>query len=112
MANEVIHAEVTGKDGAALQRFYADVFGWGLDTNNPGGYGMYRGANGITTGIGAAAENAPGGVTFYVDADDPQEVLRKVEAGGGRILMPLTEVAPDTTIALFADPEGHVVGLM
>jgi len=26
--------------------------------------------------------------------------------------MPLTEVAPETTIALFADPEGHVVGLM
>jgi len=27
---------------------------------------------------------------------------------------PLTraEVAPETTIALFADPEGHVVGLM
>jgi hypothetical protein len=26
--------------------------------------------------------------------------------------MPLTEVAPETTVALFADPEGHVVGLM
>jgi len=26
--------------------------------------------------------------------------------------MPLTEVAKDTTIALFADPEGHVVGIM
>ena len=25
--------------------------------------------------------------------------------------MPLTEVAPETTIALFADPEGHVVGI-
>ncbi len=29
-----------------------------------------------------------------------------------RVLMPLTEVAPETTVALFADPEGHVVGLM
>jgi len=26
--------------------------------------------------------------------------------------MLLTQVAPETTIALFADPEGHVVGLM
>jgi hypothetical protein len=26
--------------------------------------------------------------------------------------MPLTQVAPETTIALFSDPEGHIVGLM
>jgi predicted enzyme related to lactoylglutathione lyase len=38
--------------------------------------------------------------------------LAKVEAAGGRVIMPLTEVAPETTIALFTDPEGHVVGLM
>ena len=38
--------------------------------------------------------------------------LRRVEELGGRVPMPLTEVAPGTTIALFADPEGHVVGLM
>jgi hypothetical protein len=28
------------------------------------------------------------------------------------VIMPLTEVAPETTVALFADPEGHVVGIM
>ena len=51
-------------------------------------------------------------MTFYIGADDPQDALAKVEAAGGRVIMPLTEVAPETTIALFADPEGHVVGLM
>ncbi|HET7472223.1 MAG TPA: hypothetical protein VFJ71_03760 [Candidatus Limnocylindrales bacterium] len=29
----------------------------------------------------------------------------------GRVLMPLAEVAPETTIGLFADPEGHVIGI-
>ena len=42
MGAQVIHVEVTGKDGAKLQSFYKDVFGWSLDTNNPGGYGMFR----------------------------------------------------------------------
>jgi predicted enzyme related to lactoylglutathione lyase len=112
MANEVIHFEVTGEDGPALQRFYSDVFGWSLDTNNPGGYGMYRGGNGISGGIGKAGEGQPAGVHFYVAAEDPQGVLDKVAQAGGKVLMPLTEVAPQTTIALFADPEGHVVGLM
>jgi uncharacterized protein len=112
VANEVIHVEVVGKDGPALQRFYSDVFGWQLDTNNPGGYGMYRQDGGLTGGIGAAQEGTPGHVTFYVHAADAEDTLRRVEAAGGRVLMPLTEVAPETKVALFADPEGHVVGLM
>src|SRR5688572_12880713 len=112
MSNEVVHVEVTGKDGPALQRFYSDVFGWELDTNNPGGYGMYRQEGGLSGGIGAAQDGGAGQVTFYVHAEDPQGVLSKVELAGGRVLMPLTEVAPETTIALFADPEGHVIGLM
>ena len=51
-------------------------------------------------------------MTFYVHTDDPEATLRKVEAAGGRIIMPLTEVAPETNIALFTDPEGHVIGIM
>lgn len=113
MAASVIHFEVTGKDGPALQRFYSDVFGWKLDTNNPGGYGMVREeAHATTGGIGAAPQGTQGGVTFYVSTDDPKGTLAKVEKHGGRVVMPLTEVAPQTTIALFADPEGHIVGLM
>jgi uncharacterized protein len=111
MAAKIVHVEVAGKDGPALQRFYSDVFGWELDTNNPGGYGMLRQGE-LSAGIGPAQGGGAGHVTFYVSADDPSAILRKVEERGGRVIMPLTEVAPETTIALFADPEGHVVGLM
>jgi uncharacterized protein len=112
MGATVVHVEVTGKNGEALQRFYKDIFGWSLDTNNPGGYGMYRQGDGLTGGIGATQDGSAGNVTFYVHADDPQAILDKVAANGGTVVMPLTEVAPETTIALFSDPEGHVVGLM
>jgi uncharacterized protein len=113
MAAHVVHYEVTGKDGKKLQQFYADVFGWKVDTNNPGGYGMVRdGEKGLTGGIGDAPKGMPGGVTFYVHTEDAKSTLAKIEKLGGRVLMPLTEVAPETTIALFADPEGHVIGLM
>ena len=111
MANHVVHVEVVGKDGQALQRFYQTIFGWQLDTDNPGGYGMYR-QDGLSGGIGQTQDGSAGHVTFYVHADDPNAVLRAVEANGGRVIMPLTEVAPETTVALFADPEGHIVGLM
>jgi predicted enzyme related to lactoylglutathione lyase len=111
MSNDVIHVEVVGRDGGSLQSFYSQVFGWRFDTDNPGGYGMAR-LGELTAGVGASNDGGPGHVTFYVHADDPKDVLARAEAAGGRVIMPLTEVAPETTIALFADPEGHVVGLM
>jgi predicted enzyme related to lactoylglutathione lyase len=112
MATHVIHVEVVGKDGPKLQKFYADAFGWGLDTNNPDGYGMYREESGLTAGFGKSPDGGAGHVTFYVHTDDPKGTLARVEKLGGKVIMPLTQVAPETTIALFADPEGHIVGLM
>jgi uncharacterized protein len=109
---KVIHVEVTGKDGPALQKFYSEIFDWKLDTDLPDGYGMARDEAGFTSGIGPTRDGSAGQVTFYVQSDDPAGILRKVEERGGKVLMPLTEVAKDTTIALFADPEGHVVGIM
>jgi predicted enzyme related to lactoylglutathione lyase len=112
MATHVIHVEVVGRDGPKLQKFYADAFGWGIDTDNPDGYGMFRQDDGLTAGIGKSQDGGAGHVTFYVHADDPRGTLNRVEKLGGKVIMPLTQVAPETTIALFADPEGHVVGLM
>lgn len=111
MTAKVVHVEVVGKDGDAIQKFYREVFEWDLDTNNPGGYGMLRQGD-LTGGFGATPNGGSGHVTFYVATDDAAETLRRVEERGGKVIMPLTEVAPETTIALFADPEGHVVGLM
>src|SRR4029450_12886786 len=98
MGTQVVHVEVTGKDGAKLQQFFKDVFGWSLDTNNPGGYGMYRQGDGLTGGIGAAQEGTQGGVTFYVHADDPKATLAKAEAARGRVLLPLPEGAAEDTV--------------
>ena len=111
MGSKVVHVEVVGKDGPMLQKFYGDVLGWTFDTNDPGGYGMERQGD-LTAGIGPSTDGGAGHVTFYVHDVDPQGVLKRVSEHGGRILMPLTEVAPGTTIALFSDPEGHVVGIM
>ena len=82
MGAKVIHVEVTGKDGPALQRFYSQVFGWTLDTSGPGGYGMARGvADGdFTAGIGGTQDGSAGQATFYVHADDPKAALHQVEA--------------------------------
>lgn len=112
MANQIIHAEVVGKDGPKLQQFYSQVFDWKLNTDLPGGYGMSDSAEtGTVFGTGPAPDGSAGWVTFYVGVPDIDATLARVEANGGRTLMPKYSPAPDTHIAMFADPEGHVIGL-
>jgi uncharacterized protein len=111
MAHPVVHFEVSGKDLDKLQSFYSELFGWKTQRASGGmPYAMVgKEDGGIGGGIGQAPEGT-GHVTFYVDADDPQAILDKAEQLGGKTILPVTEL-PQVSIALFADPEGHVVGL-
>ena len=112
MANQIIHAEVTGRDAPALQRFFGDLFDWKMNTDLPGGYGIAEKAGGgIDFGSGPTQDGSAGWVTFYVKVPDINATLAKVTKLGGAVVMPRFSPAPDTYLALFADPEGHVVGL-
>ena len=106
--------EVTGKDGAALQQFYGELFDWQIqDAGDDSGYGLVTAAeNGIGGGIGPAQDGGKGQVTFYVEVDDPARYLQKAERLGGQTIVPPTEIEQfGLTFAFFSDPEGHVVGL-
>ena len=112
MAHPVTHFEINAQDAPATQRFYKELFGWGIDTNNPQSYGMIdtnASGRGIGGGIGAT-QNGRSWITFYVDTDDPAATLAKAERLGGRTVMP-PMAAGTVTYALFADPEGNVIGL-
>ena len=113
MGQPVVHFEVIGKDGEQLQRFYAELFGWKIDADNPLKYGSVGDA-GITGGIASGQRPDYGGhVTFYVGVADVEAALTKAEALGGRRLFGPAPV-PGTEIELgqFTDPEGHLIGLM
>ncbi len=116
MANNVVHWEVTGKDGPALHEFFANLFDWDVSTDNPMNYGVVAadpdGGAGIGGGIGQTFDGSAGHVTFYVGVDDVTAALEKAVRLGGAILMPETNVMEGVTIGHFADPEGHVIGLV
>jgi len=113
MPNPVIHFEVLGNDAEALQRFYGQAFDWPMQDVMEGSYYMVNpGADrGIEGGVGSA-QGGSGHVTFYVEVDDPAAALEKISSLGGRTVQEPMDVPGGPTIALFADPEGHVVGLV
>jgi hypothetical protein len=75
------------------------------------GYGMLmQPEQGIGGGVGQSPDG-DGHVTFYVEVDDPQAALDKIEQLGGKTVVPVTEMEM-VTFALFADPEGHLVGVV
>jgi uncharacterized protein len=115
MSHPVVHFEILGRDRAALQRFYEELFGWTITPveSTGGGYAMVATAadRGIGGGIGAF-EGAPSHVTVYVSSDDIEATLARAESLGGGVVMPARPVAEGLTTALFTDPEGHVIGLI
>ena len=119
MGSPVIHFEVIGKDGAALQRYYSELFGWEIDANNPMNYGIVaREANvdsdgvGIGGGVGQGPDGYDGHATFYVGVDDVEEALANAERLGGRRLMGPEKIMDGTVIGQFTDPEGHLIGVV
>jgi predicted enzyme related to lactoylglutathione lyase len=108
---EVTHFEIEGPDGKGLQAFYAGLFGWSVDANNPMDYGIVSPVeNGIGGGI-AASQDGKSHVRVYVEVDSIDPVLEKVQAMGGRTVMPRTVLPGMVTMAQFEDPAGNVIGL-
>ncbi len=108
--------EITLSDKASsdkVKRFFTSVFGWKIQSDPQYDYGQVSDKDaGLGGGIGPGAPGAPNKVTFYIEVSDPDAYLRKIESAGGRTIMPTTAIMPTTTIAMFADPAGNVIGLL
>ena len=117
MANPVVHFEITGKDGDKTKKFFTDLFGWTIDSNNPMNYGLTDpGENAVGRGIAGGIAEAMGGqeghVTIYVEVDDVEAALAKAEQLGGRRMFGPETIMEGLTIGLFADPDGRPIGVL
>jgi predicted enzyme related to lactoylglutathione lyase len=111
MGNAVTHFEVVGADAERLQAFYSDAFGWEMRQSVPGYAMALTGGDGIDGGVGTLPGPQRSHVTVYIESDDPAADLDRIESLGGTTVLPATAIPGGPTIALFADPEGHVLGL-
>jgi uncharacterized protein len=119
MGQPVVHFEIIGKDADRLKGYYAALFGWEIDSNNPMGYGIVpREGNtnpegvGIGGGVGTGPEGYPGHVMFYIEVPDVEAALATAESLGGSRAMGPEELMDGLVVGHFRDPEGHLVGVV
>ena len=119
MGQPVVHFEVVGRDGAKLQSYYSELFGWDINADNEMGYGIVqRDGNtspdgvGIGGGVGTGPEGYDGHVTFYVGVSDVEAALAKAESLGGTRVMGPEKIMDSIELGQFQDPEGHLIGLV
>lgn len=112
MPNPIVHFEINSPkgQGQAIQDFYKNLFGWAINADNPMNYGFVEPQGG---GIGGGiTEGEHPMVTVYIEVDDPEAYLNKVQQAGGKTLVPVTVIPDMVTFALFADPFGNAIGLV
>ncbi len=99
-------------------KFYEKVFGYQLTKESMEGYSMAffpmtENASGAAGTLMKAENYAPShtGTMVYFSVDDIDEVLRRVNANGGSIVLPKKNIGKYGFIAHFEDTEGNRIAL-
>jgi len=120
--DKVVHFEVPADDAERAKAFYGTVFEWNLQPMQGYDYTlafttsvdettqMPKEPGAINGGITARTPQNPAPVLMIL-VDSIDDSLKKVEAEGGRTLLPRTEMGGAGAYARFTDTEGNVLGL-
>ena len=119
MAQPIVHIEITADDPKAAGKFYEDAFGWQIHTDQQFDYTMFQAEGGPGGGFisvsGAASMGAKfyeaGKALLYINSDDVDADLRKVESLGGSTVAPKYEIPGVGWFGVFKDPAGNTMAL-
>ena len=111
--NGFCHVEIPSKDYDKASKFYYAVFGWETQMIPEMDYAMYKAPSGVNGGFNKHLQiNANAGVLLYIEVEDIESSLKKIEENGGTTGQSKTEIAPEMGFfALFSDSEGNSLGL-
>ncbi len=113
IANKPTWIDLETKDPAAARDFYSKVFGWNIEVNQDpqyGGYGLAKIGGQDAAGIGGTqSPDQPSAWSVYIGTDDIQKLSTKVEAAGGRVVVPAFDVGDQGRMAVYQDPSGAFI---
>ncbi len=110
---KIVHIELSATDRKKVADFYAQAFGWGIQHQDEMNYTLFEAAEGLGGGFNPVdgTNTKQGEVVMYVDSQDIDADLAKIESLGGRTLVPKSPIPGFGWFALFTDPGGNKVGL-
>jgi len=113
VANKPAWVDLATSDAAAAREFYSKVFAWKIDVNpDPqyGGYGMANVGDKRVAGIAPKmSADAPTAWSIYIGTDDADDLAKKVQAAGGKVIAAPFDVGDQGRMAVFQDPTGAVI---
>jgi uncharacterized protein len=120
--DKVVHFEIPTDDLARAKEFYGSIFGWQLQTIDDMDYTIA-----MTTAVDEQTQlpTEPGAINggmmkrsaetpspvLTVGVDSIDDSMKRVEAAGGTVVTPRTEIPGMGAFAYFKDTEGNVLGL-
>ena len=108
----VVHVEIPAADVPAASKFYEELLGWKMQHAAEFDYTMWSDGSGYGGGFNKVDDHNPvGQVMVYIDSDDIEADLKKVEELGGTVVTPKTEIPGTGWFGQFRDPTGNVLAL-
>jgi len=121
MKNAISWFEIPSSDLERATKFYETIFGLKLNPLDLPNIKMRMFPIDDMMGVGGAIVDSGGfhkpsvtdGPLIYLNGNpDVQNILNKVEAAGGKVMVPKTEISPEYGyMAVIIDTEGNRIGL-
>ena len=113
MGAPIVHFEFWSEDPDRASEFYKQVFDWQIRHIPEIDYHLVdTEGGGINGGIMKPKQGPwPSNLSLYIQVDDVEAYREKIIQGGGKIITDTMEIPNVGTFALFADPDGRVLGI-
>ncbi|GAB4242713.1 MAG: VOC family protein [Ekhidna sp.] len=117
MKNDLTHFAIYIDDMERAKNFYADLFDWSFNTYGADDFFQIKGSpEESAPPIGALQSRKYSpidekitGFECSIGVLDIDEIIEKIEAGNGKIVMPKTEIPHVGWLVKFLDTEGNIV---
>ncbi len=108
----ICHVEIPCTDFEKAKKFYGDVFGWETQIIPEMDYAVFKVKDGPGGGFSKQLKVSDSGILFYIEVEDIEAALKKVDTAGGKTVKGKTEISPEMGyFAIFTDSENNVNGL-
>ena len=109
---KICYLEIPANRPEDSARFYSDIFGWKVRERGDGNLAFDDPGGVSGTWVKEADRAADERTRTYIMVDSIAESLKRIQAAGGRVVTPRTDIGPNMgAFAAFTDPVGNEFGL-